>query len=114
MQQGGEMVLMRIFIGESDRHGHRPLYESLVELFKKEGLAGATVLRGVSGFGAHSVFHSAKLLRLSTDLPMIVEVVETQEKIDAVMPRVDEMMDGGLVTLEKVTVIRYTHHRDGR
>jgi len=114
MQQGGEMVLMRIFIGESDRHGHRPLYESLVELFRKEGLAGATVLRGVSGFGAHSVFHSAKLLRLSTDLPMIVEVVETQEKIDAVMPRVDEMMDGGLVTLEKVTVIRYTHHRDGR
>ena len=114
MQQGGEMVLMRIFIGESDRHGHRPLYESLVELFRKEGLAGATVLRGVSGFGAHSVFHSAKLLRLSTDLPMIIEVVDAQEKIDAVMPRVDELMDGGLVTLEKATVIRYTHHRDGR
>jgi len=114
MKQGGEMVLMRIFIGESDRHGHRPLYEALVELFRKEGLAGATVLRGVSGFGAHSVFHSAKLLRLSTDLPMIVEVVDAQEKIDAVMPRVDELMDGGLVTLEKATVIRYTHHRDGR
>ena len=114
MKQGGEMVLMRIFIGESDRHGHRPLYETLVELFRKEGLAGATVLRGVSGFGAHSVFHSAKLLRLSTDLPMIIEVVDAQEKIDAVMPRVDELMDGGLVTLEKVTVIRYTHHRDGR
>jgi PII-like signaling protein len=114
MKQGGEMVLMRIFIGESDRHGHRPLYEALVELFREEGLAGATVLRGVSGFGAHSVFHSAKLLRLSADLPMIVEVVDTQEKIDAVMPRVDELMDGGLVTLEKVTVARYTHHRDGR
>ena len=110
----GEKVLLRIFIGESDRHGHRPLYESLVELFRKEGLAGATVLRGVSGFGAHSVFHSAKLLRLSTDLPMIIEVVDAQEKIDAVMPRVDELMDGGLVTLEKVTVIRSTHHRDGR
>ena len=114
MKQGGEMVLMRIFIGESDRHGHRPLYESLVELFRKEGFAGATVLRGVSGFGAHSVFHSAKLLRLSTDLPMVIEVVDTQEKIDAVRPRVDELMDGGLVTLEKVTVIRYTHHRDAR
>ena len=114
MKEGGQKVLMRIFLGESDRHGHLPLYEALVELLRKEGLAGATVLRGVSGFGAHSVFHSAKLLRLSTDLPMIVEVVETQEKIDAVMPRVDEMMDGGLVTLEKVTVIRHTHHRDGR
>ena len=114
MKQGGEKVLMRIFIGESDRHGHRPLYEELVELFRKEGLAGATVLRGVSGFGAHSVFHSAKLLRLSADLPMIVEVVDAQEKIDAVMPRVDELMDGGLITLEKVTVIRYSHHRDGR
>jgi uncharacterized protein len=114
MKQGEERVLMRIFIGESDRHGHRPLSEALVELFRSEGLAGATVLRGVSGFGAHSVFHSAKLLRLSADLPVIVEVVDAQEKIDAILPRVDEMMDGGLVTLEKVAVIRYTHHRDGR
>ena len=114
MKEGGEKVLMRIFVGESDRHGHRPLHEALVELFRKEGLAGATVLRGVSGFGAHSVFHSAKLLRLSADLPMVVEVVDAQEKIDAVMPRVDEMMDGGLITLEKVRVVRYTHHRDGR
>ena len=112
MKQGGEMVLMRIFIGESDRHGHRPLYEALVELFRAEGLAGATVLRGVSGFGAHSVFHSAKLLRLSADLPMIVEVVDAQEKIDGVLPRVEEMMDSGLITLEKVTVIRYTRHEE--
>lgn len=114
MKEGGEKVLMRIFIGESDRHGHRPLYEALVELLRKEGLAGATVLRGVSGFGAHSVFHSAKLLRLSADLPMVVEVVDAQEKIDAIMPQVDELMDGGMITLEKVTVMRYTHHRDGR
>ena len=114
MKEGGEKVLMRIFIGESDRQGHRPLYEALVELFRKEGLAGTTVLRGVSGFGAHSVFHTAKLLQLSTDMPIIIEVVDAQEKIDAVMPRVDEMMDGGLVTMEKVTVIRYTHHRNGR
>jgi PII-like signaling protein len=81
-------------------------------VLRKEGLAGATVLRGVSGFGAHSVYHTAKLLRLSTDLPMVVEVVDSPEKIDAVMPRIDEMMDGGLITLEKVTVIRYSHHRD--
>jgi len=114
MKDGGDKVLMRIFIGESDRHGHRALHEALVELFRKEGLAGATVLRGVSGFGAHSVFHSAKLLRLSADLPMIIEVVDAQEKIDAVLPRVDELMDGGLVTMEMVRVIRYTHHRDGR
>jgi PII-like signaling protein len=114
MKEGGEKVLMRIFVGESDRHGHRPLYEALVELFKKEGLAGATVLRGVSSFGAHSVFHTAKILRLSTDLPMVIEVVDAQEKIDAVLPRVEEMMDGGLITMENVRVIRYTHHRDGK
>lgn len=114
MKTGGEKVLMRIFIGEGDHHRHRPLHEALVELLRREGLAGATVLRGVSGFGAHSVFHTAKLLRLSADLPMIVEVVDEQQKIDAVMPLVDELMDGGLITQEKVTVIRYTHHRDGK
>jgi len=105
----GEKVLMRIFLGESDKVGHRPLYEVLVELFKTEGFAGATVLRGIGGFGAHSVFHTDKILRLSLDLPIIVEVVESQEKIDALMPRIDEMMNGGMITLEKTTVIRYTH-----
>lgn len=105
----GEKVLMRIFLGESDKVGHRPLYEVLVELFKTEGFAGATVLRGIGGFGAHSVFHTDKILRLSLDLPIIVEVVESQEKIDALMPRIDEMMSGGMITLEKTTVIRYTH-----
>lgn len=104
----GDKVLMRIFLGESDTSGHRPLYEALVELFKKEGFAGATVLRGVAGFGAHSVFHTDKLLRLSHDLPIIVEVVESKEKIDAIMPRLDEMMTGGMITLEKVTVVRYS------
>lgn len=104
----GELVLMRIFIGESDRHGHIPLYEALVELFRKEGFAGATVLRGVAGFGAHSVYHTDKLLRLSQDLPIVVEVVESQEKIDAIMPEIDRMMGGGMITLEKATVIRYS------
>lgn len=105
----GEKVLMRIFLGESDMVGHRPLYEALVELLRLEGFAGATVLRGVAGFGAHSVYHTDKLLRLSADLPVIVEVVESQEKIDAIMPRIDEMMTGGMITLEKATVIRYSH-----
>jgi PII-like signaling protein len=108
----GENVLMRIFIGESDRFEHRPLYEALVELFRKEGFAGATVLRGVSGFGAHSVYHTQKLLDLSADLPLVIEVVDTQEKINAIMPRIDEMMGGGMITLEKATVIRYTHDKN--
>ncbi len=106
----GELVLMRIFIGESDKHGHLPLYEALVELFRKEGFAGATVLRGVAGFGAHSVYHTDKLLRLSQDLPIVVEVVESQERIDAIMPLVDGMMTGGMITLEQATVIRYRNH----
>ena len=104
----GEKVLMRIFLGESDKIGHRPLYEVLVEFFKKEGFAGATVLRGVAGFGANSFIHTDKLLRLSLDLPIIIEVVESQEKIDAAMPRIDEMMGGGMITMEKATVIRYS------
>lgn len=104
----GENVLMRIFIGENDRHDHKPLYEALVEMFRKEGFAGATVLRGISGFGAHSVYHTMKLLALSADLPLIIEVVDTQEKINAIMPRIDEMMGGGMITLEKATVIRYS------
>jgi PII-like signaling protein len=105
----GENVLMRIFIGEGDRFHHKPLYEALVELLRKEGFAGATVLRGVCGFGSHSVYHTQKLLDLSADLPLVVEVIDTQEKIDAIMPAIDEMMGGGMITLEKATVIRYTH-----
>jgi len=105
----GENVLMRIFIGEGDKIGGRPLHEALVELLKKEGFHGATVLRGVAGFGAHSVYHTDKILRLSRDLPMIVEVVDLQENVDRVMPRLDEMIVGGMITLEKVKVMRYTH-----
>lgn len=104
----GEQVLMRIFIGEGDRYEHKPLYEALVELLRNEGLAGATVLRGVCGFGASRKFHTQKLLDLSANLPLVVEVVDTQEKIDAVMPQIDEMMAGGMITLEKATVIRYS------
>jgi len=108
----GEKVLMRIFIGEQDRFHHRPLYEAFVELFQKEGFAGATVMRCLSGFGAHSVYHTPHLLDISADLPIIVEVVDTKEKIDAIMPRIDEMMAGGMITLENATVIRYTHKHE--
>ena len=108
----GENVLMRIFIGEGDKIGGRPLHEALVELLKKEGFHGATVLRGVAGFGAHSVYHTDKILRLSRDLPMIVEVVDLQENVDRVMPRLDEMIVGGMITLEKVKVMRYTHRHE--
>jgi len=103
----GENLLMRIFIAEGDRYEHRPLYEALVEMLQKEGFAGATVLRGVCGFGAHSVYHSQKLLDLSADLPMIIEAIESEEKVNAVMPRIDTMMSGGMITMEKVRVIRY-------
>ncbi|MCS6915735.1 MAG: DUF190 domain-containing protein [Myxococcales bacterium] len=103
----GEQVLLRIFIGEADRHGRQPLYRALVDLLRREGLAGATVLRGVLGFGAKSHLHSAHLLRLSQDLPMVIEVVDTQENLDRVLPEIDRMVGEGLITLEKVRVIRY-------
>lgn len=103
----GERTLMRVFIGESDKYHGRPLYEALVELFRAKGLAGATVLRGVSGYGASSTVHTDKVLRLSLDLPIIIEVVETQEAIDAVLPELDTMIGGGLITLERAKVILY-------
>jgi PII-like signaling protein len=103
----GERTLMRIFIGESDKFHGRPLYEALVELFRSQGMAGATVLRGVAGFGAASTLHTDKVLRLSLDLPIIIEVVETQEAIDAILPELDKMIGGGLITLERAKVILY-------
>lgn len=108
MKLEGEQVLMRIFVGEGDRWEMKPLYEALVELLRREGFAGATVLKGVMGFGAHSVMHSDKLLRFSADLPVVVEVVDTQEKIASLMPRIDSMMAGGMITLESAHVIRYS------
>jgi PII-like signaling protein len=103
----GERTLMRIFIGESDKYRGRPLYEALLQRFRERGLAGATVLRGVAGFGASSVVHTEKLLRLSLDLPIIVEVVETDAAIQSVLPDLDELIGGGLVTLERARVIMY-------
>ncbi len=110
----GEQTLMRIFIGESDRWERRPLYAALLELFQKEGFAGATALKGVAGFGARSKLHTDKLLALSADLPVIIEVVESSEKIEAILPRLDAMLQGGMITLEKARVIRYRPGGEGR
>jgi PII-like signaling protein len=99
--------LLRIFVGESDRHGHRPLYEAIVLKAREAGLAGATVVRGVMGFGKHSVLHTAKILRLSQDLPMLVEIADSLERIELFLPLLDEMISDGLVTLERVRVIHY-------
>jgi uncharacterized protein len=103
----GERTLMRVFIGESDKYHGKPLYEALLERFRAKGLAGATVLRGVAGFGASSKVHTDKVLRLSMDLPLIIEVVETDEIIQGILPDLSEMIGGGLITLEKANVILY-------
>ena len=103
----GERTLMRIHIGESDKWHGKPLHEAIVELLRKDGFSGVTVLRGVAGYGSSSVYHTDKLLRLSQDLPIILEVIETQERIELMLPRLDEMVGGGLITLEKVRVILY-------
>src|SRR5438094_9297271 len=102
-----DAMLLRIFIGESDRWKHQPLYEAIVLKARELHLAGATVLRGAMGFGKSSVVHTAKILRLSMDLPLLIEIVDSEEKIQSFLPVLDQMMKGGLVTLEKVRVIDY-------
>ena len=104
----GEQCLMRIFVGESDRFENKPLYQYLVELFRKEKMAGATVLRGIAGFGAKSHFHTANILRLSSDLPIVIEVVDAKDKLDQIIEKIDPIVQEGLITLEKVEVIKYT------
>jgi hypothetical protein len=108
-----DAVLLRIFIGESDRYQHQPLYEAIVLKARELELAGATVLRGPMGFGKSSHLHTAKILRLSMDLPMVIEIIDSDEKVNAFLPALDEMMGGGLVTLEKVKVIRYRDQSKG-
>lgn len=112
----GERTLMRIFLGESDRcrsgpHRGRPLYEALLLTMREQGFAGATVLRGIAGFGASAKLHTGKVLRLSMDLPVIIEVVETEERIQELLPSLDEMVGGGLITLERARVILYRPER---
>ncbi|HPA19563.1 MAG TPA: DUF190 domain-containing protein [Verrucomicrobiae bacterium] len=107
MRLDGEGTLLRIFIGELDKWHHMPLYEAIVLRARELGLAGATVLRGPMGYGAHSRLHTAKILRLSEDLPVIIEIVDKEEKIQAFLPELDKMIPDGMVTLEKVRVMMY-------
>ena len=102
-----DCVLLRIFIGESDRYDGKPLYEAIVLKARELHLAGATVLRGAMGFGASSRIHTAKILRLSVDLPLIIELVDSEEKVNGFIPVLEGMMGGGLVTMEKVRVLHY-------
>lgn len=106
-----EAELLRIFIGESDRWHGKPLYEAIVEIARLWGLAGATVLKGVMGFGADSRMHTAKVLRLSEDLPIIIEIVDSTEKIEDFLPELDGMIEEGMVTIEKVRVLAYRHNQ---
>ena len=102
-----DAVLLRIFIGEDDRTGHRPLYEAIVLKAREMGLAGATVLRGPMGFGHSSILHTAKILRLSQDLPLVIEIVDSEDKVDQFVAAIEPIMGSGLVTTEKIKVIRY-------
>jgi hypothetical protein len=103
----GERTLMRIHIGESDKWRGKSLYQAIIEMLRAEKFAGVTVLRGVGGYGSSSHYHTDKVLRLSQDLPVLIEVVEYSERIETILPRLDEMIGGGLITLEKVRVILY-------
>lgn len=111
MKTSGEAKLVRIFIGESDHWQGVPLYEAIVRKVREMGLAGATVIRGVEGFGANSRIHTAKILRLSEDLPILIEIVDEEERIAAVLPVLDEMIGEGLITVERVEIIKYTHQK---
>jgi uncharacterized protein len=111
MRISGEAKLVRIFIGESDRWHGVPLYEAIVRKVREMGLAGATVLRGVEGFGANSRIHTAKILRLSEDLPVLIEIVDKEDRIATVIPVLDEMIGEGLITMERVEIIKYTHEK---
>ena len=110
----GERVLMRIHIGERDKHQGKPLYEAIVHLLRARHFAGATVFRGIMGFGASAGIHTEKVLRLSLDLPLVVECVDTEEKIQAILPELDEMIGGGLITLERARVIVYRPEKSER
>jgi len=112
MSLEGEGKLLRIFIGENDRWGHKPLYEEIVQAARRRGLAGATVIRGIEGYGAKSHLHTTRILRLSEDLPLIIEIVDQSDKVDAFIQEIDHMITDGLVTVERVEVRAYRANRN--
>jgi PII-like signaling protein len=103
-------VLLRVFIGESDRHETRPLYEAILTKAREIGLSGATVLRGVEGYGANSVVHKAALLEMSTDLPIVIEIVDLHEKIEKLLPYLEQVVEEGMITMEYVAIVVYRHN----
>jgi PII-like signaling protein len=107
MKRESTAILLRIFIGESDRYNGKPLYMHIVERLKAEGIAGATVFRGITGFGKHSFIHTTSILRLSTDMPILIEVVDLEENIEKIRPKLDEIINQGLITEEKVKILFY-------
>lgn len=113
MKLPSEAELLRIFIGEADKCEGKPLYEAITNLARQKGMAGTTVIRGLMGFGAHSRMHTAKILRISEDLPIVIEIVDEPEKIQALLPEIDKMIAEGLVTLEKISVIAYRSESTG-
>jgi len=111
MELSGEGLMVRIFIGEHDKCAGKPLYKQIVNEARKAGIAGATVLRGIMGYGANSKVKTTSILRLSEDLPLVVEIVDSEEKINNFLPTLNMLMDGGLITLEKVRILKYSHHQ---
>lgn len=114
MEIVGPGVRVRIYFGESDHHGHTPLWAAMLELLRSEGAAGATVTRGVAGYGAHSRIHTATLVELSSDLPLVLEWVDASERVERLLPRLSEMLDGGLITTDSVRIRRYVPHQAPR
>ncbi len=112
MKLPSEAELLRIFIGEADKYEGKPLYEAIVNLARQKGMAGATVVRGLMGFGAHSRMHTAKILRLSEDLPIVIEIVDETQKIESLLPELDQMIKDGLVTIETIRVLAYRYNSE--
>ncbi len=108
----GRGIRVRAYFGERDRHGHNTLWNALLEFLRREGAAGATVTRGVAGYGAHSKMHTASILDLSTDLPLICEWIDTEERVQRLLPQFEAMLQGGLITTDPVTIVRYQPHTD--
>lgn len=107
MKVESEAVLLRIHIGEADRYHGKPLYKKILEILREKGIAGATVLRGIAGYGKSTIIHTASILDISQDLPIVLEIVDTQEKIDRVLPEIEPLIENGLITMERVRVINY-------
>ena len=112
MKKESQAILLRIFIGESDRYKGKSMYMHILEMLKNEGIAGATVFRGIAGFGKHSHFHTTSILQLSTDLPILIEIADIEEKIDKIKPKLDEIITQGLITEEKIKIVFYDYNKE--